>query len=250
MDYAAKLIDEHRIFADTVAAVDPAAPVPTCPGWTVQQLFRHVGRGVRWSAQMVADRATEGLDPRAVRDGKPPEDPEAATDWLMDGAAKLLEAVDTTGADIAVWTFLGPKPSAWWVRRRLHEVVVHRADAAIAAGTGFELAPALAADAISEWLDITTHPRPGAAPPLEAGQALHLHAHDEGLGSAGEWMITADADGALKWSHGHGKGSAAVRGRSVDLLLAITRRRPISELDVEMLGDDAVWQSWLDRTAF
>ena len=250
MDYAAKLIDEHRAFADLVATADPAAPVPTCPGWTVQQLFRHVGRGVRWSAQMVADRATEPLDPRAVVGGKPPEDPGAAGDWLVDGAGQLLEAVDAIGADVAVWTFLGPRPSEWWIRRRLHEVVVHRADAAIAAGTAFELAPALAADTISEWLDIIVHTRPGATPALDPGQTLHLHAHDEGLGQAGEWMISADAEGTLTWSHGHGKGSAAVRGGSVDLLLAITRRRPIAELDVQLLGDDAVWQSWLDRTAF
>ena len=82
MEFATALIDEHQAFADTVAAGDPAAPVPTCPGWTVQQLFRHVGRGVRWSAQMVQDQATESLDPRAVPGGKPPEDPAAATNWL------------------------------------------------------------------------------------------------------------------------------------------------------------------------
>lgn len=250
MDYAAKLVDEHRAFVDIVASADPAAPVPTCPGWTVQQLFRHVGRGVRWSAQMVADRATEGLDPRAVVGGKPPEDPAAAADWLVDGADQLLKAVDATGPDVAVWTFLGPRPSQWWIRRRLHEVIVHRADAAIAAGTAFELAPELAADAISEWLDIIVHTRPGAAPVLDPGQTLHLHAHDEGLGPAGEWMISAAADGTLTWSHGHGKGTVALRGGSVDLLLAITRRRPVAELDVQLIGDEAVWQSWLDRTAF
>ncbi len=244
MDYTTQLIDEHRAFIDTIAAADPAAPVPTCPGWTVQQLFRHVGRGVRWSAQIVLDRATEALDPRAVPEGKPPEDPDAAARWLMDGVDKLLLAVDATGADVPVWTFLGPRPSAWWIRRRLHEVIVHRADAAIAAGADFDLAPALAADAISEWLDVA------GVPALEADQSLHLHAVDEGLGAAGEWMISAAADGTLAWSHGHGKGSVAVRGPVVDLLLAITRRRPVAELAVDVHGDQSVWQSWLDRTEF
>ena len=250
MDYATKLIDEHQAFADTVASADPSAPVPSCPGWTMQQLFRHVGRGVRWSAQMVADCATEALDPRAVRDGKPPEDPAAASGWLIDGAQLLLDAVKSADADAAVWTFLGPRPSEWWIRRRLHEVVVHRADAAIAAGMDFDLAPEVAADAISEWLDITVHTRPGATPGLDGGQTMHLHAHDEGLGQAGEWMVSAADDGAVTWTHGHEKGCVALRGGSVDLLLAITRRRPVTELDVELLGDAAVWQSWLDRTAF
>ncbi|MET0703665.1 MAG: maleylpyruvate isomerase family mycothiol-dependent enzyme [Mycobacterium sp.] len=250
MEFAAALIDEHQAFADTIAGGDPAAPVPTCPGWTVQQLFRHVGRGVRWSAQMVLDQATESLDPRAVPGGKPPEDPAAATDWLTDGADKLLDAVNQTGADVPVWTFLGPRPSAWWIRRRLHEVVVHRADAAIAVGVDFELDPALAADAISEWLELVVPLSAADAPPLAAGQTIHLHAHDEGLGEAGEWLISADADGALSWSHGHGKGNVAVRGAVIDLLLAITRRRPVADSGVEVLGDASVLQTWLDRTQF
>ena len=61
-------------------------PVSTCPGWTLKQLFRHVGRGNRWAAQIIAERRTEALDPRDVRDGKPPDDPDAAIDWLNDGA--------------------------------------------------------------------------------------------------------------------------------------------------------------------
>ncbi|CAN5609499.1 maleylpyruvate isomerase family mycothiol-dependent enzyme [soil metagenome] len=199
---------------------------------------------------MVLEEATESLDPRAVPEGKPPEDPEAATDWLMTGAGKLLEAVDTTGADVPVWTFLGPRPSSWWIRRRLHEVVVHRADAAIAVGAEIDIAPALAADAISEWLDIVVPLSAADAPPLAAGQSIHLHAHDEGLGEAGEWMISADSDGELSWSHGHGKGSVAVRGSVTDLLLAITRRRPVTGAGIEVLGDESVLQTWLDRTQF
>jgi uncharacterized protein (TIGR03083 family) len=248
VDFSAALIDEHRSFADTVATGDPAASVPTCPGWTVQQLFRHVGRGVRWSAQMVLDRSTEALDPRAVPEGKPPEDPAAAPDWLMAGAAKLLAAVDETGAEVPVWTFLGPRPSAWWIRRRLHEVVVHRADAAIALGADFALPADLAADCVSEWLDIAVHGRGG--PPLGAGQSIHLHALDDGIGEAGEWMISAGTDGAVTWSHGHGKGSVAVRGPVTDLLLAISRRRPVAESAIEVYGDESLLQTWLDRTQF
>jgi uncharacterized protein (TIGR03083 family) len=250
VEFATALIDEHQAFVDTIAAGDPAAPVPTCPGWTVQQLFRHVGRGVRWSAQMVLDQATEALDPRAVPEGKPPEDPEAAPDWLMAGVTKLLAAVDETGPDVPVWTFNGPRPSSWWIRRRLHEVVVHRADAAIAVGVDFEISPVLAADALTEWLELTMPLGATDASPLAAGQSIHLHAHDEGLGEAGEWMITAGPDGGLTWSHGHRKGSVAVRGSVTDLLLAITRRRPITGSGIEVLGDESVLQTWLDRTPF
>jgi len=40
--------------------------VPTCPDWTLKQLFRHVGRG---------NRRRRRSSP--TRDRKPPEDPDA-----------------------------------------------------------------------------------------------------------------------------------------------------------------------------
>ena len=54
--------------------------------------------------------------------------------WLRSGPRLLLDAVDATGPQTPVWTFLGPRPAAWWIRRRLHETLVHRADAALALG--------------------------------------------------------------------------------------------------------------------
>ena len=121
--------------------------MPTCPGWTLKQLLRHVGRGDRWAAQIVADRHQERLDPRTVpRRQAARRARTARIDGCTPGRATLIDAVAETGADAAVWTFIGPRPAVWWIRRRLHEVVVHRADAAIAVGAEFTVDPALAAD--------------------------------------------------------------------------------------------------------
>ncbi|HEX7322692.1 MAG TPA: maleylpyruvate isomerase family mycothiol-dependent enzyme [Mycobacterium sp.] len=251
MDYAAALFDENRAFGELVRAGDPATSIPTCPEWNLRQLFRHVGRGHRWAAQMIADRVDHPLDPRAVEGGKPPDDPGEAITWLNDGAQRLVDAVAQVGPDTPVWTFLGPRPASWWIRRRLHEVTVHRADAALALGRSYQLAPELAADAISEWLDVTTQRagRDTGAAPLNDGQTIHLHATDPGLGPVGEWTVRADATG-LTWSHEHGKGSVALRGPALDLLLAITSRVPVADTGVAVFGDGAVWQNWLDHTAF
>lgn len=46
------------------------------------------------------------------------------------------------------------------------------------------------------------------------------------------------------------EGEAAVRGRAVDLFLALTRRRTAAEADVEVLGDPEVWDTWLAGTPF
>ena len=249
MDSRAALVDQTQAFGELIRTADPATPVPTCPEWTITQLFRHVGRGNRWAAQIVADRRTGPLDPRQVPDGKPPEDRDAAIDWLNASAPLLIDAVDTIGADTEVWTFLGPRQADWWIRRRLHEATVHRADAAIALGTEYQLTPEVAADGIDDWLERVAIEATGESSPLEAGQTLHLHATDDGLGAAGEWTISGTSDG-IAWSHAHGKGDAALRGSAQDLLLAVVRRQTAADGNIEVFGDTTVWDGWLNRTPF
>lgn len=190
MDHAARLQDEITEFADLVFAADLQTPVPTCPEWTLNQLFRHVGRGIRWAAENVTGGLNGPADPKAVRDGRPPTEPQAARRWVTDGAQVLLEAVARTGPDTEVWTFGGPKPARWWIRRWVHEIAVHRADAAIALDVEFALAPAQAADALSEWFDLVTRVLP------ELGErTVHLHATDDGLDPQGSGPF-ATAPGA------------------------------------------------------
>jgi len=249
VDYAAAFLDENRAFAELFRDVDGSRPVPTCPGWSLSQLLRHVGRGDRWAAQIVRDRLDQPLDPRAVEGGKPPPDPADAISWLHGGAQRLVDAVELSGVETPVWTFLGPRPANWWIRRRLHETAVHRADAAIATGGGFTLEASIAADGITEWLERVAIQAgsEGAALPLAYGNTLHLHATDPGLGEAGEWTVGVEGSG-ITWSQEHGKGSVALRGGATELLLAMTRRVSVADTGIEFFGDDAVWQNWLDRT--
>jgi uncharacterized protein (TIGR03083 family) len=239
VDHAAALVDETGRLADLVDA-DPTTPVPTCPGWTLLQLFRHVGRGHRWAATIV--RTGEPADPRTVAGGRPPDGGIGA--WLRESAQEVLDAVAEVGPDRSVWTFNGPEPAAWWFRRRLHESTVHRADAALALGRPYALAPALAADGLSEWLGLLADRRADEGPPgLDPGRTLHLHATD----GAGEWLVHG-GDPVINWEAVHGKGDAAVRGPARDLFLAAVRRLPADA--VEVLGDPEVWTTWLARTHF
>ncbi|MDQ2636885.1 MAG: maleylpyruvate isomerase family mycothiol-dependent enzyme [Actinomycetota bacterium] len=248
MDFRAALLEQTRAFGELIRSADPSTPVPTCPDWTLKQLFRHVGRGNRWAAQIIAERRTTPLDPREVRDGKPPDDPDAAIDWLNAGARAVVSAVDRVGSE-RVWTFLGMRPAGWWIRRRLHEVAVHRADAALALGAGYDPPPELAADCISEWIELMTVNATQHSAPVERGRTMHLHATDDGLGPAGEWTIV-NAEHGVTWTHDHGKGDVALRGPAKDLLLAIVRRRSAADGGVEIFGDIKVWDGWLERTPF
>jgi hypothetical protein len=126
---------------------------------------------------------------------------------------------------------------------------VHRADAALAVGVPYTIEPELAADGVSELLAVLTG-RTGDTPAaLQPGESLHLHATDEGLGAAGEWVIRGTDDG-ITWEHGHVKATTAVRGPAADLLLACSRRLPPEHAGIQVLGDPKIWTTWLERTAF
>jgi uncharacterized protein (TIGR03083 family) len=247
VDLPAALLTQTRALGEIVRGADPATPVPTCPGWTLRELTTHVGRGDRWAATIVAQRAEAFIDPRTVPDGTAPADPAAAAGWLEAGARLLLDVV-AAAPEAEVWTSLGPRPAGWWVRRRVHESLVHRADAALATGAVFAPAPDVAADAVSELLSLVAE-RPGGVPALPAGATMHLHATDDGLGSAGEWMVRA-AESGISWEHGHAKGAVAVRGAAADLLLVLLRRLPADDARVQVLGDASVLDTWLARTPF
>ncbi|GAA3005022.1 maleylpyruvate isomerase family mycothiol-dependent enzyme [Actinokineospora diospyrosa] len=234
MDHAAVLVDHTARLAALAAAADPATPVPTCPEWSLGQLARHVGRGHRWAAEIV--RGGEFVHPSAVADGTPSGDQAL---WLTGASGLLLDAVARTGSDSPVWTFTGPRPATWWVRRRACEAVVHHADAALALDAPFAAAPEAAADTISEWLGLLAD---GFAkdPILTEGTSLHLHATD----GAGEWLVRPGP----VWEHTHEKATVALRGPVTDLMLVLLRRRPLAT--VEVLGDGSVAEDWLERTAF
>lgn len=251
MDYAVEFVAQNRAFGEAIRSGEPSAPVPTCPGWSFSQLLRHVGRGDRWAAQIIADRLDDHLDLRAVENGKPPPDPDDAIFWLHDGAQRLIDAVERSGVETPVWTFLGPRPAYWWVRRRLHEATVHRADAALALGLDYPLAPDVAADAIGEWLERVASQAGGddTPIPLADGRVLDLRATDPGVGVGGQWTIRADA-GRISWSHGRGRAAVTLSGSAADLLLALVRRVRVADTGIEVSGDAAIWQTWLAHTPF
>ena len=247
MDYAAALTGQNQELGELLRDADWSVPVPTCPGWTLLQLLRHVGRGDRWAAQIITDRADTSLNPRAVSDGKPPADVPGAIRWLAQGPLILLAAVEDIGPGTEVATFTGPKPAAWWTRRRLHEATVHRADAAIALGTPYELPAGLAADGISEWLDrLADQQALGQPPSLPAGASLALRATDQDL-TEGTWTVLGSPEG-MHWHGLPGTADLTLSGPAADLLLALLRRRPVEETGISMQGDTSLWRSWLALT--
>jgi len=235
-------LQEHTAgLAKAVAGADPNASVPTCPEWPLRVLVGHIGQAHRWSAGIVRS-GNPGPVPNPF--DADPGDPATWADWLDAGAAELVDAARASNG--RVWTFFGPGPATFWLRRMAYDTVIHHADAALATGTAFEVAPDLAADAISEWLDILSDPitpslKPSVAELRGTGQTLQLRTD---AGHA--WLITRAPDG-VRWAPAAGTADATLAGPVRDLLLVFTRRLPADRITIT--GDRALVDHWLTHTA-
>ena len=250
--YDIELQAETAKFAAAVHDADLAQQVPTCPAWTLAQLTAHVGFSHRWAAVIVERRATTPVPNDQADDLQVPEGAEERSRWLLAGARRLGDAVREAGPQTGLWTWADERTAGFWLRRMTHDTLVHRLDAELAVGRDVTLAPDLAADSVSDLLDMfSTLPRiddfPALAELRGSGQTLHFHAIDPGLGVAGEWLARRTPSG-VEWEHGHGWGDAALRGRALDLLLVLSRRAPLDGSGVQALGDPQLLAHWLEHS--
>ncbi|WP_203886070.1 maleylpyruvate isomerase family mycothiol-dependent enzyme [Planotetraspora kaengkrachanensis] len=254
-DNCALLSAEIDRLVDGVRGGDPAAEVPSCPGWTLLRLLKHVGVVHRWVRHLVAERVTEPLWPREVPVAMP-GDPGAYPDWLAEGGAELVAALRAADPGTPVWSWSARPDAGFWARRMLHETTVHRADAELALGRDPHIEAGTAADGVDEFLALI-ETAPWMAEPLRelggAGEILHFHATDVPAAGdrphlSGEWTITL-SPGMFTWTHGHGKGDVAVRGPVSDLLLLLYGRREPFGGGFEVFGDRDLLARWLAKTA-
>jgi uncharacterized protein (TIGR03083 family) len=221
-------IVEHEGHALSIAARhDPAATVPSCPAWTVDDLIRHVGRAHHNAALIVGER----------RDSHPTESELAppsgnALGWYEAGLAALLEVFDTVDPATPVWSFGADRTVGFWLRRMAHETAVHRVDAEQATGAVTPVAPELAADGIAELLEVFLPLLSRRAETTGPTGTVHVHTTDVD----GEWLVTFGD--TVTVTEGHAKGDAAVRGPAADLYLWLWGRRPVEGL--ELFGDAAM----------
>lgn len=95
--------------------------VPACPGWSLEQLFGHLGSIERWAASVVSQGTF-------VEETAPPAVDAAA--WFLDGTAPFLGTMTALDPGKDCWNF-GPPPrkAGFWLRRQAHEHAIHLIDA-------------------------------------------------------------------------------------------------------------------------
>lgn len=189
------LTRDYALLHAAVAASDPAAAVPSCPGWTVDDLAGHVAEVYLHKAECIRLRAF----PRPW----PPERQRGAglTTELDTAWARLMEQLATHDpADPAATWHEPDQTVGFWIRRMAHETVIHRVDAQLAAGIPVEAIPGdLALDDIDEVLTLfigygSTAWAEEFAPVLEASDPRPVRITATAAGEVRSWTVTVNPD--------------------------------------------------------
>jgi uncharacterized protein (TIGR03083 family) len=263
------LREQGDLLAGFAAAAGLDASVPTCPGWKVTDLLRHLGFVHRWATGYVAEQRSEMIsapDDAELLEQGPVE--WELIHWFREGHRELVRTLEQASPEVTCWTFLdSSSPLAFWARRQAHETAIHRADVQLAADPGGIVSPfpaRLAADGIDELVmcfgrrkavrGLRSDPSMVLAiHALDAGHAEPGAGREPGAGGADGEPGAGGADGAAHWrismepdraevSRGQGPADCDVSGTSSDLYLMLWNRAGLDGLDVT--GDASAISAW------
>jgi MDMPI C-terminal domain/Mycothiol maleylpyruvate isomerase N-terminal domain len=195
----------------------------------------------------------ENPPPFAIQDA--PQDQAAWAGWLRAGAQELIGAIGDGGPDQPVWTWQHDRTAGFWLRKMLHDEVIHRFDVEVMGSFLGDISPDVAVDGVSDWLEsIDTLSRPDAGEPVflglvGSGETLRFEATDPGLASGGMWHVKR-LPARVVWAYGHGSADAVVRAPARELLLLLNRRLDPCHEGVEIIGDRALFMHWLEHSKF
>lgn len=131
-----------------VAGKDLSPPVPSCPGWTVTDLVRHVAETYLHKTEIMR----RGEIPRPWPPDLSGEPPLGAFDRAYRGLRTEL-TTRPPGEPTPTW-FTPDQTVGFWIRRMAQESVIHRVDAELALGSPLAPIPDdLATDGVDEVLE-------------------------------------------------------------------------------------------------
>ena len=222
--YAERIEEDSALLARLPGQDGWDQSVPTCPGWRMEDLVRHLGAVHRWALTYVSKGLTE-MFPQPTEGqmlGSGPRREELAS-WLREGASELAAALRQSPPDLHCWSFLpAPSPLVFWARRQAHETAIHRVDGELALGTSGPLPADFAADGVSELLLGFAH-RSRRRLGRERELAAVLEAEDTG----DRWRFVATPSGLEVESGGLLSAPTTVRAPAHRLYLLTWNRLPL-----------------------
>ena len=210
-----------------------AARVRHCPDWTVADLVWHL-TSVHWLWATIAEEQPDSFPDEARRPERPGDD--SLVDAFVAGAGRLADVL--RGADQAApcWTWAPLQQDVGFItRHQVQEAAVHHWDAVDAAGGTMSIEPALAADAVAEFLtfSVASDADPADPPRPSLRGTFALHATDTG----DTWTVTdGTGEGTVAFSAGTADAPCSPATAS-DLLLWLYGR---ADLDTAPVPDDLV----------
>ena len=244
-----EIVGQTGLLVGDLEGADLSATIPTAPDWSLSDLVRHIGGNLRSVDQAVRTGTAVTEPERQVpgHAGPPGDDLGELGPWLSETAATAARTLAEAGPDAEAQIWQVRWPAGVWARRAAHDIVAHRADAAGTVGASYTVAPDLAADALDELLELMSNPAvAGTDGPETAAGTVHLHATDTGPEVPSEWLIELGSP-TFSWRHAHVKARVAVRAPIADVLRVAYRRLPPDSEGVEVLGEWAVLDAWLER---
>lgn len=179
-------------------------PVPTCPGFTIGEVVRHIGGVYRTTKAWIS----QGRAPREWQ--RFPEPGQSTEDYLRVGLADLLAELSAHDAEeyAASW-WPADRTYGFWCRRMAHETTMHRWDVEFTVGAAeHDIAEDFAIDGIDEALSVwfgQRLPMLGLSGTTRKSVAVHSGGHHwiarAGPGVTEAWRCSAEeadrADGAV-----------------------------------------------------
>lgn len=243
-EHIAAIAAEGKLLAVNAEQAGLDAAVPSCPGWDVRDLLRHLSEIHLWAAAQVTKRADklwpDGLDDIAgwwpdLADFWPEDDKLVA--YYLTTNANLVAALEAAPDDLECNTFLdAPSSKAMWARRQAHETAIHRYDAEQANAAATEFASGFASDGIDELL--VAFGSRWATYPVETTRTMRVETTD----SADRWHLTFAPDGITPVNGSADDAEAVLRGRASDLYVSLWNRENDDRLTIE--GDGRLVEIW------
>jgi uncharacterized protein (TIGR03083 family) len=208
----------------TVAERDLAAPVPTCPGWTVGDVVDHVAEVYQHKIACIR----LGRRP----DSWPPDfGDRQSLPFLRSSLAELVAELGGRAPESPAYTWYPPDQTVhFWCRRMAHETIVHRVDAQTAIK---EVTPVdddeFALDGIDEVLDlflVWSFSEDPAETVGGDGQVVAIRAGDR------VWRVTLEKE-TMRLDRAPGPADLTVSGEPSELMLWLWRRLPTSAVTVD-----------------
>lgn len=158
MDHLDLLNAETDRFIAAVRQADGAAPVPSCPEWTADDLLWHLTEVHAYWAAILGTGAVTDQDSEAVEAAKParPGDREATIALLVEETAALISQLAARADEEPAYSWFPPDQTVGFTRRmQVHEATMHRVDAELAAGLpSAPISPEVAADGIAHGVEV------------------------------------------------------------------------------------------------